>query len=310
MREEEIFAGPLEPPACHSPTLAELPDGTLYAVWYAGSYEGSTDTVLYGSARRVGDEWSPPRRIMTIPGLPIGNPVLWSDQSILHLYFVILYGDWWTDARLAQSMSTDGGQIWASPELLDTEPGLMLRTPPLRLDDGVVLLPAYRERHRSPMVLRSEDNGETWRLLGDTTARGKAIQPALVQLSDGRILMYTRTNQGRIYQSYSYNGGLSWTASQPTTIPNPDSSIDLLRSRGGALVLAFNDAETGRDEISVALSQNEGQTWPQKRLLAGGGGEYSYPTLLQSTDGMIHIVYTKHRATIVHAEFEISWIGG
>ena len=62
-----------------------------------------------------------------------------------------------------------------------------------------------------------------WQLYGDTTARRKTIQPAIVELADGTLLMYSRSVKGSIYAARSFNGGFSWTASQPTPLPNPNS---------------------------------------------------------------------------------------
>lgn len=300
----QTVAENLQPPMCHSATLEELSGGELLAVWYSGSFEGSKDTVLMSSRRRFGGHWQPSRVVLDLPGLPVGNPVLDLDPSGLTLYFVILFGSWWTAAKLFRMHSADGGRTWAHPEPLCDEPGLMLRTKPLWLSTGTCLLPVYNEIEWSPMVLRSIDQGQSWDLYGDTTARGRAIQPALAELSDGSVLMYTRTNQGRIFASRSYNDGRSWTASSPTSLPNPNSGVDLLRLRSGTLILAFNPRVRGRDKLSVSRSDDLGQTWDDPRPVAEGNGEFSYPTLLEDHSGQVHVVYTEHRVRIVHCEFD------
>ncbi|MCL6454620.1 MAG: exo-alpha-sialidase [Alicyclobacillus sp.] len=309
-----LYAETLSPPASHSATLAELPGGTLYCVWYSGSYEGSADTVLYASSRSAAGEWSTPRVIIDLPGLPVGNPVLWYNErdALLHLYFVILYGNWWTESRLAVVTSADGGTTWSSPKLLLEEKGLMPRTPLLTLSDGTLLFPIYSETMWAPLVLRSVDNGRTWGIIGDTTARGVAIQPSLAPLPDGRVLMLSRTNRGRIYRSTSTNGGRSWTASQPLAEPNPNSSIDVIaihfEGRDGHMMI-HNPTTMGRGLLTLSVSWDGGQTWSGRTTVYKGDGEYSYPTMIPASDGGAHLVFTEDRVFIRYLYIDVpSWL--
>lgn len=304
-RQQPIFTDTLTPPASHSASITEFPDGTLACVWYSGSYEGATDTVLYWSKRKPGEDWGKPEILVEVPGLSTGNPVLWYDGEKLNLYFVILYGDWWTEAKLIHTSSTDGGQTWSQQKLLWDELGMMLRTPPLRLTTGEILLPIYDERRWVSMILRSEDGGQTWKKFGDATARGITIQPTLVELEDGRILSYSRSSRGRIYVSWSYNKGLSWTASQPLSLVNNNTGIDMIRTSEG-LLLVHNDTETGRHRIVVSHSADEGKNWSLIATLEDSEGEFSYPTMIQSQSGKVHIVYTSQRQTIIHTEIILS----
>lgn len=300
---KQTIAQKLHPPACHSATIEELADGALLAVWYTGSYEGAEDTVLMSSRRVADGTWQSPRVMLDLPGLPVGNPVLDCGSHGLTLYFVILYGTWWTEAKLASMHSIDNGMTWTSPQLLRDERGLMLRTKPLWLKTGTCLLPIYSEIDWSPLILRSTDQGNSWTKYGDTTARGKSIQPTLVELPDGVVLMYTRTNQGWIFESRSYNDGQSWTASQPLSIPNPNSGIDMVRLQSGEMVLAYNSSAEGRNNLSIAMSENLGKDWIAPWTVTEGVGEFSYPTVMEDSTGLLHLVYTEHRTKIMHCEF-------
>lgn len=300
------MAQELHPPACHSATIEELPNGGLLVVWYSGSFEGSEDTVLMASRRSVNGSWEAPRVILDLPGLPVGNPVLDGDSAGLTLYFVIVYGNWWTQAKLACMHSYDGGVTWTQPKLLCDEPGLMLRTKPLRLNTGTWLLPIYSEINWSPLILRSTNQGGAWSKYGDTTAQGKAIQPTLAELPDGVVLMYTRTNRGRIFESRSFNDGQSWTASQPLPLPNPNSGIDMVRVASGEIVLAYNPLDQGRTRLAVALSKDSGQTWLPPQTVTEGTGEFSYPTILRGSSDRLHLVYSHNRTAIVYCEFDLT----
>ena len=80
----------------------------------------------------------------------------------------------------------------------------MTKTRPL---EGRLLLPVYDERRWYSHVLMAEPPFEDWSLYGDTTARGKTLQPAIVPLADGTLLMYSRSTRGVIYEGRSFNGG-------------------------------------------------------------------------------------------------------
>ncbi len=308
MFREQVVAKELFPPMCHSATVEELEHGELYVVWYSGSFEGAPDTILMASKRNVDGIWSPPKVIQSLPGLPLGNPVLDKDGQDLVLYFVVLYGDWWTESKIVRSISKDGGQTWSHLEFVSLEKGLMLRTKPLRLHTGTLLLPIYDENNWTSLVLRSTDNGVSWGKYGDTTSRGKAIQPTLCQTQNGSVLMYMRSNKGQIYYSRSFNDGLSWIAAQPTDLLNPNSGIDLIKCDLGDLVLVYNPLLQGRAELAVSLSVDEGKTWEFTRVIAKGLGEYSYPTVIHNSNGLIQLVYTRNREAIIFCEFDRAWV--
>lgn len=307
MYREQVIAEGLRPPACHSATIEELENHELFAVWYAGSFEGAKDTILMSSRYKFGS-WERSQVLVSIPGLPLGNPVLGYTNGELVLYFVILYGDWWTESRVARIASKDNGYTWSQPVLVHEQKGLMLRTKPLHLENGLVLLPVYDEINWSPLILRSIDEGQTWELYGDTTARGKCIQPTLVELSDKSVLMLTRSNRGKIYMSRSFNKGESWTASQPTGLNNPNSGIDVVSDNSGRLILSHNPQEKGRTILALSSSTDWGQTWEQPRIIIQGPGEYSYPTIMRGSTGRYHLVFTRNREAIHHIEFDQDWV--
>lgn len=318
--KELIFDKTLHPPQSHHATLAIVGD-EIVACWYSCSYEGSADTVLYMSRRPLtakatdqaaapsGHPWSEPEVIVDLPGMPVGNPVLFYHEDVLRLFYVVLYSDWWTEARIVETVSQDGGRTWSHPRLLREELGLMTKTAPLVVGNRI-LLPVYDERKWCPMVLVSDDGGKTWQLVGDTTARGVAIQPKIVPLSDGRLLMYTRTTKGKVYESYSYNEGLTWIASQPTEIPNPNSGIELVRLATGSLVLICNDTPKGRGRLSVLLSPDEGKTWPYRQVIEDSEGEFSYPFAVVDENDTIHLAYTIQRQRIGYMQFDEAWVRG
>lgn len=291
------------PPMCHSATLTQVSDGRLLCVWYAGSYECADDTELHGSYTDKHGNWEPPRPIMSFPGHAVGNPVLDANLSSheLTLYFVVISGSGWTDSLLVCIKSSDDGKTWSTPVLVTPERGIMCRSRMLRMRNGTLLLPVYHERQWIPLVLKSRDDGLSWTMRGDTTMSGRAIQPTLTELSDGGVAMYMRTTAGNIFVSHSFNGGESWTAACTTPLPNPNSSISVIRMSQATLIMAYNPSSTTRNTLAIATSDDDGQSWSAPHVIATSKhGEYSYPTLFEDNKAKIHLVFTSNRVAICH----------
>lgn len=125
-----------------------------------------------------------------------------------------------------------------------------------------------------------------------------------------------------IYYADSDNDGLTWTTPQATSLPNNNAGIDTYVLKNGAVLMAFNNHNgtvRPRSPLTVALSYDDGMTWPYHRDVqihnddSSSIGEYSYPSVLQSSwndsDGNdIHLVYTYDRETIKYLRFNESWI--
>jgi predicted neuraminidase len=306
--ERLTLFGDLTPQSVHCATLTELgaPD-RLLAACYAFSYETAPDSRIVASSWD-GERWSPSRTIVDLPGMAAGNPVLFTGRDgAVHLFFALLYGQEWTDARVTHTSSRDGGATWGPMRTLHPMKGLMTKTRPLQLERRL-LLPVYDEATWCSHVLVADDIEGDWQLYGDTTARRKTIQPAIVELAGGTLLMYSRSVRGSIYAARSFNGGFTWTASQPTPLPNPNSGVDLIRLRSGRLLLVYNPRAEGREQLALAVSDDEGGSWSEPILLEDGVGEFSYPYGIQGTDGQIHLLYTAQRVAITHLAFDEAWL--
>ncbi len=291
----------LSPLSVHCATVCELQDGRLMAVAYAFPFETSGDTVMVASYFE-GSAWSPTRTFIDLPGIAVGNPVMWSPEpGRLELFFVILKGETWTEAVVCVQESRDDGASWGQATVVHERLGLMTKTRPVRSGD-LQILPVYDERNWCSHVLVKRPGFGGWSLYGDTTSRGKTIQPAVAPLSDGRLLMLSRSPLGSIFESFSFDGGHAWSASQPTALANPNSGIDLLKLRDGRLLLAHNPQAVGRDRLALSVADDLGRGWSEPTLVEDGVGEYSYPYLLQVGDGTIHMLYTEQRTHIVHAQ--------
>ena len=320
---------PAVAPYAHSASLAELADGRLAAVWYAGSREAAGDVAIWFSARD-GSGWSAPRTAATRAATAaatrayvsfLGNPVLYAEKGRLHLWYGSVGFGGWSGSSINHSVSGDGGDSWSPAEKLVASPFLNIstavRAPPVALADGGVGLPVYHELF--------VNRGEWLRLSADGRILGKArmpserpgLQPAAAALDGRRALALLRdggSGDGRVMADATVDGGLSWQASASPPIANPNASVALLRLASGRLLLAANPLTGGaRYELALFLSGDEGETWTPARVVEDDPerkAEYSYPSLLQTRDGRIHLAYSWRSQTIAHAEFSEAWLKG
>ena len=105
-------------------------------------------------------------------------------------------------------------------------------------------------------MLISDDGGNTWRVGEAIVSPPGNIHACLAALDDGRALAYLRTGGagGFIWRTDSGDGGESWSRPQPTAIPNPNAGLDLIRLRGGDLLLACNPVARGRTPLALLLA--------------------------------------------------------
>lgn len=202
--------------------------------------------------------------------------------------------------------------------------GWIARSSPLTLPTGRILLPLYSDALSLSMMGISDDGGENWFNSKPIVGIGN-IQPTVVRKNDGTLVAYMR-NAGpppkRLYMSLSNDEGVTWSLPTHTNLPNPGSAAEVKRLRNGFWVLVYNDIEVGRRSLAVSISDNEGKSWRWMRhlerdLRVRGAGQFHYPSIVQSHDGMIHVSYSyflNHlpkntpNKTIKHAAFNLQWI--
>lgn len=301
-----------EPAITHCSTIMATASGDLLCVWYEGPYETSHETVLKIARKRSMDAfWGDAETLFNFYGLPLGNPAMWRlNDPDIHIIFPVLLKESWTESLLFYSRSSDNGNSWMPPTLFLSQKGFMPKTRPIFMETTGLLVPLYHEADRCPFVMIVDDINSPLKgtLIAETMARGKAIQPALLHLEGDTLLMLTRTNQGFIWKSLSYNKGLSWTICKPTALPNPDSAIDIGKLPTGEIVLVFNNSSTNRQTLAVALSADNARSWIALREIVSGDGEYSYPSLFITDEEKIHITYTESRYKICHTILDRDWL--
>jgi len=306
LKEDFPFQADDKFPSCHASTLAELPNGNLLCAFYAGAYEGSSDSAILASEFDKKDgKWSQARIIADTPNLPEGNPVLFLDeQNTLWLFFVTMFGKGWDTCKVKYQRSFDGGKSWEQPIILQEELGWMTRNKPIILSNGDIILPMYDERDWTSFFLISEDKGKSWFPTHKLVAPVGIIQPAVVELSAGALLAFMRCgSEGKnIWMSRSEDWGRNWTPPEPISLPNPNSGIDAISLKDGGVLLAFNNSPNRRTPLTLAYSKY-GESWEILMDVESEEGEFSYPCLLQTKDGYIHLTYTYRRIAIKRCVF-------
>lgn len=294
-------------PTCHASTIVEW-KGDLIAAWYGGIAEGHENSANLVARKPAGStEWEKPFVVAKQPGRAHGNPRLFLDpQGDIRIIYAVNFGKWCAGgSRLFERKSTDGGKTWSAEREIELNAPLLGKNKPIVLFSREYLLPVEDEVRWRACVLISTDKCETWIRYGDIAGENgeRVIQPTAAQLRDGSILMLLRTEVGRIYETRSFDRGRGWSPATPTILSNPNSGIDMVKMRDGRLALVYNDSHLNwgpRTPLCLALSEDEGRSWREELVLEQGPGEYSYPAIIQTTDGRLHITYTWRREKIKH----------
>ncbi len=201
-------------------------------------------------------------------------------------------------------------------DLLYQRLGWMPRVHPLVLPSGRWLLPLYSDTFNCSIMAITDDQGKTWRASQPLLGFGN-IQPSLVRKNDGTIVAFMRDNgpHHRIRLSQSADDGISWSPVVDSQFPNPGAGVEAIRLANGHWALVYNDLASGRYSLAITLSEDEGGTWKWTRHVAQskpGKEQFHYPSLIQTSDGRIHVTYTDsgpgRGSTITHAAFDEEWI--
>jgi predicted neuraminidase len=283
---------------------------------------------IYLSTRHASQgRWSTPRAIVTRESAArdlnryvkkVGNAVIFADSSDrLWLVFVTVSIGGWSGSSLNVTVSADRGATWAPAERLTLSPFFnlaeLVKNAPVALADGGWAIPIYHELAGTfaEVLWLHEDSGNVRATKSRMSAGWFGYQPALTALDGERALAILRDDGGAhaVSLASSDDAGRSWTEPRSLDLPNPDAGLDGIRLRDGRLLMAFNDSATGRENLRLALSADEGRSWRRIATLAEEpGADFSYPFLVQGRDGVVHLVYSWQRKSIKHVTFNAAWL--
>jgi predicted neuraminidase len=202
--------------------------------------------------------------------------------------------------------SDDGGHTWSEAKRLPD--GILgpIKNKPVQLADGTIISPSSTEFDGWRVHFEtSTDVGKSWQasppVNDGTTIR--AIQPSILIYPGNRLQAIGRTRSQGIFEVWSEDGGKTWGKMGLTSLPNPSSGTDAVTLADGRQLLVYNHNPNykGRSPLNVAVSEG-GKNWQAALVLEDDQGEngYSYPAVIQTKDGKVHITYTWRRERIKH----------
>lgn len=300
-------------PSCHASTIVESINGTTVAAWFGGTAEGKPDVGIWVS-RNIDGKWTVPVEIAN--GIqpdgkryPCWNPVLFQPRGgSLMLFYKVgpgigsKPGGW----RGMVRTSADNGQTWSEAVSLPEKIQGPIKNKPVQLADGSILCGSSDEGLTPPPSWqihfeRTTDSGKTWQFINvpQPTNSPPAIQPSILFLGGDNLMALGRTRSGRIFSTTSGDNGLTWSQLYLLDLPNPNSGTDAVTLKDGRHLLVYNHTPKGRSPLNVAVS-SDGKQWRSALVLESEPGEYSYPAVIQSADGLVHITYTWKRKKVRH----------
>lgn len=303
LREDLFVQAPFA--QCHASSIVETGSG-LVAAWFGGTGEGRPDVGIWLS-REHDKRWSDPVEVVNGTSAdgaagPCWNPVLFrpSRGPLLLFYKVGPSPSTWRGYLIR---SKDDGRTWSAPEPLPDGIVGPVKNHPLELAAGSILCGSSTENAGWRVHFeKTNDMGRTWEKTPPINSGEKPglIQPALLKIGDGTLMALVRSNAGRVFASRSEDAGAAWSSPEPTAFPNPNAGIDAVTLRDGRHVLVYNPVTEGRGILAVAVS-DDAKTWRRVLTLEEEkGAEFSYPAVIQTRDGLVHVTYTWKRERIRH----------
>jgi sialidase-1 len=342
----EIEKNPLLPPAVNNPRNSEgdfiaLKSGILMFV-YSRFTGGTTDdaradlAAIYSGdrGRTWGLRYEPvlenegKKNVMSVSLVRLG------ENEIAMFY---LRKNSLEDCIPMMRLSTDEGRTWndAVPCIAGQGYYVLNNDRAVVLKSGRIVLPLAR--HAKPGEARSlrstslcavsDNGGRTWKkstteLEGPEVSRTGLQEPGVIELKDGRLMMYMRTDMGCQYRSFSKDGGDTWSPAEASNIISPVSPASIARIPStGDLLLVWNDHE-GVDEVRrgkrtpfrVAVSKDEGETWINKKTLDDDPDGWFCYTAIEFSNARVILAHCAGDSKIGRlartrfTSFEVAWL--
>lgn len=333
----------------HAPALIETADGGLLCAWFAGSFEGSGDiSIAVSKLDPETQVWSEAEIVSKGEDRSEQNPAFFRapDGQIWLIYTSQLSRQEGKDNMQFTSIimvqkSSDEGVTWSEPEVLFPEEGTFSRQAIQILSNGRWIFATWicedspEGLTNDPTEFRvSDDAGQTWKIVRMPDSAGR-VHANLIEVEPGHLVAFMRSRfADNVYISESFDYGDSWSVPEKTVLPNNNASISAIKLQTGEIALAYNvnaieNPEFGkvawpglRNPVAVSITEDFGQTWPIGRVFEQAEGyigrenktnnlQYEYPTLYQTSDGSLHLVYAyKNRLCVKYVRFTVADLFG
>ena len=341
--KDEFLYIPTTFPQCHASTIVETRKGDLVAAYFGGLYERHPEVCIYVSRKPKGsDKWEAPQMVANgvfTPGTPDADFAgIDSTSNRKACWNPVLYempdGELWLFFKIGKSVkdwtgwlvkSHDGGKTWSEKEHLPQGFLGPVKNKPEWVD-GRLLCASSTENNGWKIHFEIyHPDSKAWKYVGPIEAEQAprtikpsemkpidCIQPSILRHRDGRLQVLCRTRNGRLATSFSSDGGEHWSKVELTDVPNNQSGTDAVTLRDGRQVLIYNDFATlpgtnkgPRTPLSIAVS-NDGWHWQHLLTLEDSPiSQYSYPSIIQGSDGSLHVVYTWRRQRVAYKKIQL-----
>ena len=341
--KDEFLYIPTTFPQCHASTIVETRKGDLVAAYFGGLYERHPEVCIYVSRKPKGsDKWEAPQMVadgVFTPGTPDADFAgIDSTSNRKACWNPVLYempdGELWLFFKIGKSVkdwtgwlvkSHDGGKTWSEKEHLPQGFLGPVKNKPEWVD-GRLLCASSTENNGWKIHFEIyHPDSKMWKYVGPIEAEQAprtikpsemkpidCIQPSILRHRDGRLQVLCRTRNGRLATSFSSDGGEHWSKVELTDVPNNQSGTDAVTLRDGRQVLIYNDFATlpgtnkgPRTPLSIAVS-NDGWHWQHLLTLEDSPiSQYSYPSIIQGSDGSLHVVYTWRRQRVAYKKIQL-----
>jgi sulfatase modifying factor 1 len=351
--------GPLFIDHNHCPALTVCPNGDLLAIWYTTKAESGRELAIAASRLRKGAvEWDEASLFWDSPDRnDHASDLLWDGENTLYHFNGLSSDATWGKLILIMRTSTNNGVTWSKAQILNPEYGLrnqVIAGGFITSSNRILLrCDAVTEGNGGTVIHLLNLDGSGWfipcptRLKptfkeGETGAWIAGIHAGVVELNNGKLLALGRGDNinGRMPQSISTDMGRSWTYSASEFPPiSGGQRLALLRLQEGPLLLVSFTGTINYEDLAItdqagrkvyrhglfaALSYDEGQTWPIKKLISDfgdsrvlNGGAWTdefimnatnaepkgYIVAKQAPNGIIHLL-----SSALHYQFNLKWL--
>ena len=293
-------------------STVECTGSRVWAAWMAGGIKepDPENHIVLAYSDDGGKSWVDPFLVIDDRGSDSRgrDPVLWKDPGGKLCLFYAFSGDDFTNVLEIGNPAGDIGQLSVGRPHAVFPKGMLLNKPIVTAEGECLCMfdPFDGEKGYSyNCCYASCDGGKTWRKRGEVPSRSpnKLFQEGtLVERKDGSLWCITRielADCGGLEQSFSYDGGKTWSVSENCLaypFYGPGSKCCLRRLRSGNLLFVNNDSAVPlRVNMAAYLSRDEGKTWTA--LLLDGREGCAYPDAAEDDEGNIYIIFDCGRST-------------
>lgn len=299
---------------CPVMTITDGPSGKrIWAGWFTGGRDelatGNFAVLLYSDDN--GETWVDPAVAIVHPdsAVQVTKPQVWTmDDGRLWVSWTQHTGTGNFDGKMgtwAAICENPGAPLeelrWSEPRRLFDGRGngkITIINKGTQNEEWLTTAFDWMDRDYSK-VYSSTDKGATWTFKGMAEVTGSTYNNAILvdrsATKDGSYLwMVLRQLDGNMKESFSYDGGVTWTNSTVSSIAHPNSAIYMGWTSSGKLLMINHKDFNGRNNLTAFLSEDGGQTWPYTLLLDERLG-VSYPDVVEDSDGTFYVVYDYDR---------------